>query len=413
MPSVDRLSVLPDNIISHILSFLPIKISVSTSILARRWRFVWVHFPNLDFDNIYCKYGTGLSDIIDTVMSNPRLQSINTFRLRCRHSRLKENKVEKWLAGHSINILIISPNLMRVLPRAIFTCKTLVELRLTSGVLPSFSGEDISFPRLKKLHLMVVQFETDENLPKLLCYCPVLDHLSIDGCLAGNYYISSPTIKMLKFSPRSSASSNHEVGIDAPALEYLQLWVCTTSHVSTCALTSLVEADIAIYHPSCHEDETYRLSVLDFVNRLCKVKRLKLSINVPLPCRIRSISRFDNCTRLGLNDPRLLMKILERADNLEVLVLFRGYSYHGFWEEPEQVPRCLLSRLAMVRIDEFDCRESEFSTVRYFLKNAEVLKRMEVHTTKYIDLDLAMKLNALQKIALFKRGSKECELALS
>ncbi|CAA0815967.1 F-box/LRR-repeat protein [Striga hermonthica] len=335
MPSVDRLSALPDNIISHILSFLPINISVSTSILSRRWRIMWAHFPNLDFDSRSNDHETGTGDIINRIMSNPRLQSINTFCLKCRLYHLYyENKVEKWFAGRSINNLSLSlscgmQSLMVALPRATFTCKALVELRLTYCLLPSFSGEDISFPRLKKLHLETVRFGTDENLPKLLCCCPVLDDLSIIGSKDDKYYISSPTIKKLELSSLTFISIyNHEVGIIAPALEYLKLWVRTTSHVSTCALTSLIEADIYIYYSFGNGDKPFRLSVLDFVNRLCKVKRLKLSINVPLPSRIRSIPRFHNCTRLELDFSwRSLMKILERADNLEVLVILKvGYA---------------------------------------------------------------------------------------
>ncbi|GER53883.1 F-box/RNI-like/FBD-like domains-containing protein [Striga asiatica] len=417
MPRVDRLSALPDNIISRILSFLPIKISVSTSILSTRWRFMWAHFPNLDFDSINHYNETRFWNIIDTVMSNPRLQSINTLCFHCSYFHANENKVEKWFAGRNINNLILCPRPHSpALPQAIFTCKTLVELTLIHCALPSFSGEDISFRRLKKLHLLIFRSATAENLPKLLSYCPVLHDFYISGCFVDDCYISSATIERLEFSSSLlSLASSREVGINAPALEYLKLHLWTTSHVSTCALTSLIEADISIFYRSRNVDEPYRLSVLDFVNRLCKVKRLKLSINVPLPCRIRSIPMFDNCTRLELDsDLRFLMKFLERADNLEILVIFRVISKNKIWEEPEQVPRCLLSRLAMVRINGFNCRKPEFSVVRYFLKNAQVLRRMEVHTTTNgIDLGLAKKLNALQKIALFKRGSKECELAFS
>ncbi|CAA0821093.1 FBD-associated F-box protein [Striga hermonthica] len=420
MPSVDRLSALPDNIISHILSFLPIKISVSTSILSRRWRFMWAHFPNLDFNNLSRDHETRFWNIIDRVMSNPRLESINTFRLKCNYSDLTENKFDEWFAGRSINNLILCSRHdylgnMYVLPRTILTCKTLVELKFTACPLPNFSGnDDMSFPRLKKIHLNDVHFVTDETLPKLLCHCPVLEDLSIVNCWVVNCYISSPTIERLLVSIVFTASGNRELRINAPALEYLQLFICATSCVSACALPSLIEANIEFLDPFSYEDELFRLSVLGFVDRLCKVKRLKLSINVPLPYGIRSIPRFDNCTRLELDvNSHLFVKLLEAANNLEVLVIFRDRLNSRIWEEPKQVPRCLLVRLAMVRVDEFECREPEFSMARYFLKNAKVLKRMEVHTSEGIDLDLTTKFNALQKIALFTRGSNECELAFS
>ncbi|EYU20859.1 hypothetical protein MIMGU_mgv11b020034mg, partial [Erythranthe guttata] len=46
--SIDRLGNLPDPILLHILSFFPTKFSVTTSVLARRWRFLCAYVPNFD-----------------------------------------------------------------------------------------------------------------------------------------------------------------------------------------------------------------------------------------------------------------------------------------------------------------------------------------------------------------------------
>ncbi|CAI0439552.1 unnamed protein product [Linum tenue] len=47
----DRLSSLPDEIISHILSFLETKYAVGTAVLGRRWEGLWTMVSNLDLDD--------------------------------------------------------------------------------------------------------------------------------------------------------------------------------------------------------------------------------------------------------------------------------------------------------------------------------------------------------------------------
>lgn len=45
----DMISGLPEALICHILSFLPIEDSALTSVLSKKWRYLFVYRPNLDF----------------------------------------------------------------------------------------------------------------------------------------------------------------------------------------------------------------------------------------------------------------------------------------------------------------------------------------------------------------------------
>ncbi|GFP91676.1 putative F-box/FBD/LRR-repeat protein at4g00315, partial [Phtheirospermum japonicum] len=71
-------------------------------------------------------------------------------------------------------------------------------------------------------------------------------------------------------------------------------------------------------------------------------------------------------------------------------------------------PKCLLSHLGTVTIHQFGSANDEFDMVRYLLKNAKVLRRIEIRFPKGIDLKV--KFDALQRISSFKRGSEECEV---
>lgn len=48
----DRISNLPKSLIGHILSFLPTKYAVRTSILSSRWEQMWMSINNRDFDAV-------------------------------------------------------------------------------------------------------------------------------------------------------------------------------------------------------------------------------------------------------------------------------------------------------------------------------------------------------------------------
>ncbi|THG21664.1 hypothetical protein TEA_000293 [Camellia sinensis var. sinensis] len=67
---IDRLTEMPDDILSCILSFLSIRDSVKARILSRRWRYICPFMLNLDFDlhtvlgiNYKARYSNGDSDI--------------------------------------------------------------------------------------------------------------------------------------------------------------------------------------------------------------------------------------------------------------------------------------------------------------------------------------------------------------
>ncbi|AES87348.1 F-box/RNI/FBD-like domain protein [Medicago truncatula] len=45
----DRISSLPEDVLNHILSYLPTKTIVSTGRLSRRWQHLWKHLHVLDF----------------------------------------------------------------------------------------------------------------------------------------------------------------------------------------------------------------------------------------------------------------------------------------------------------------------------------------------------------------------------
>ncbi|KAL7087297.1 hypothetical protein ACP275_13G059700 [Erythranthe tilingii] len=300
-PSIDRLSDLPDSILCHILSFLPTtKNTVATSILSRRWRYLWSYVPNLIFDSD--------DDNIDRVLLLHKLQTIDTFRLSKNVTWL-DHKLEKWISiavnrnVQTIDVCI--SGIASVLPRCLFTCKTLVFLRLDSfrevANVEDIGGGFVFLPLLKKLHMNFIHPESggylnwplppdcvDGYLPRLLSGCPVLEELVVR--LNVYFYpckISSPTIKRLTIElifefddPYFEDNYYYRLEIDTPALVYLQLIDCATQYLKFGALNSLLEADICIngYAVEAQDDLLYARYVVEFIDKLRNVKCLKIDL---------------------------------------------------------------------------------------------------------------------------------------
>ncbi|KAK6134613.1 hypothetical protein DH2020_031672 [Rehmannia glutinosa] len=254
------------------------------------------------------------------------------------------------------------------LPRCIFTCKTLVNLRLDlCGDIP-VTGV-VCLHALKKLFLYMVKYESDKSLEHLLSGCPVLEELFVmrfemDPLVC--CYISSPTLKRLflnsYFANDGTYTDAYTVKIDTPALRYLRLHDSISNYFSSGPLTSLIEADVQFRK---FGDVLYSRSVLEFVSRLYNVKRLNLSTR-----------------RMKGDDQKC-------------------------WKNPQQVPTCLSSHLKTMKIDQFRCKKQALNMVRYLLRNAEVLEKMEI---VIIDVREKAKLDAVKRISLFQRGFEKCEL---
>ncbi|KAK6134333.1 hypothetical protein DH2020_031956 [Rehmannia glutinosa] len=344
--SVDRLSGLPDAVICQILSFLPTKLSVATSILAKRWRFLWTHVPNLYFDREN-------HNIINRVIMLHKVQSLTIFRLRY-IDNCEDYEFETWITiaiARNVQNLDIRLDHQLMLPRCLFTCKTLVNLTLYNCVGIPSSGA-VYLPSLKKLDFYFVRYQVDEALPHLLSCCPVLEELFIGGIVDNDLL--------------------------EPDADFADPSECIRRFDNLTKLEFAV--DWRFLKNSWKELHTVYIS------------RGKLEPDGDFADPSECIRRFDNLTKLELAvDWRFRTKF---PDNLEVLIVFLdqqfissiqsyGFCYHQVvgsvkynWMTPKQVPTCLLSHLRTVRIDQFGSTKHEFKLVRYLLKNAKVLERM-------------------------------------
>ncbi|KAB2044291.1 hypothetical protein ES319_D01G079000v1 [Gossypium barbadense] len=197
---VDRISDLPDSILTHILSFLSTKEAVGTSILSSRWRYIFTLVPNLHFDLVDDWCHKNLESCILHIKSfisffdkplSLHETSLDRFHLKCREM-VHGPRVYSWIStavrrGVKHLDISISPDQFTS-PGIMFTCRSLTTLKLdfTCSVLDVPRG--VPFPNLKTLHLKSVEFLSDDTTKCLLSSCNNLEDLVIAHCNIENLF---------------------------------------------------------------------------------------------------------------------------------------------------------------------------------------------------------------------------------
>jgi len=188
-PTMDRISSLPDSILCYILSFLPTKQAVATSVLSKRWKPIWFLVPSLDFnfkdfnfDRVYFH-----DSVHSFLFSCDSDQALGRLRIECfppKHlKRWRDPPIsiqtlfEAVTRGRCrLEHLYFNLDYQLIVP-SVFSCKTLVVLKLVKVMVHNISFADL--PSLKILGLYSVCFVNDQDCPHLFSSCPNLEDLTM------------------------------------------------------------------------------------------------------------------------------------------------------------------------------------------------------------------------------------------
>ncbi|XP_045793066.1 FBD-associated F-box protein At5g56370-like [Trifolium pratense] len=374
-PTVDPISNLPNVILSGILSLLPTKEAVATSILSKRWIHLCHSIDNIDFPNIIklnsIQSITTFTKFIDSILVS---HFINTFRLKIEYgncnlaSNLGFPNVTKW-----VNLVVQSREFKYlrlhlyvddsdddddvigqtpILPISIFSCKTLLSLDLARFRVKGFTFSSIGFgfPSLKVLHLDYIVFQMVRDFMLLLAGCPNLEDLRATNIYF--YYGNSLTIQ--EFESLSLPKLNSAVITQCWCLCFPMKALSNSEYL--CVETSML---------CTKEHKVYEL-----------------------PCPCYDIPIFHNLTHLELHDKlELVLQKLQHCPKLQNLELHQAsFEIAGHeedylqnnWVEPEVVPQCLSSFLRTCTIHNFLGLQSELMLIKYILKNARNLQFMRM-----------------------------------
>ncbi|XP_010277953.1 PREDICTED: F-box/LRR-repeat protein At3g58900-like isoform X3 [Nelumbo nucifera] len=332
--TADRISALPKAVLHYILSFLDVRSAVQTSMLSKRWRYIWTTLPYLNFDHIlFLAYGwnwggenLGMDqflDLIDRVLFLRGGSHIQKFRLYCIRNYFDTGRLHTWtLVAARCNVeevdIRVSAKEAVELPHCLYISESMSVLKLNLGskrpklVLPSSMG----LPNLKILHLCSLCFVDDELTNKLLCNCPLLESLIIRYCTlknVENLKISAPRLKNLVIETcfedsevyeESGRSFSCKINVSAPNLISFKCRDHLKREYTLENLYSLVNADIDMYLEE------------DYDNELLKLPHKRKEEYAQ--CMIKWLTGLSNIKALTLSD--LLLKIVaEVPDVLENL----------------------------------------------------------------------------------------------
>ncbi|KAL5703142.1 hypothetical protein ACHQM5_028272 [Ranunculus cassubicifolius] len=463
----DRISYLPDPIISHIVSFLSMKDAMRACVLSRQWEHVCSSLSNLEFDQRDFRLRNG-SDIQssrtqvddDIGMHKRKLVDFRNFvdKMLLRHEGSNVQRFRLWtevddecISSHHVNAWISFALDHKVqdldvcfrqrertkLSHRLFTCPTLTALSLSrvKMELPS----TVKFPILKSLCLDYLIFNDENTMNKLLspCTCPVLENLIIRACS-----LSFKTLSILNIPNLKCFKLDHirdlVVNLSAPFLRELDYVCLSPLNVSIQSLASLLTASFDFYKKfSGYPDfESYFDSATKILKGLQNVERLGLmrgfieilangrNLSACLPPSLSSVKYL----RLGMLPTKLhvqmILLLLTIFPNVRTVRVEVDYSEIEFEEESSLIisnvtnteehlqlkevstpEPIMVNYLRTVEMENFGGSESELELLRFFLENVKSLETLNVGYRFNLKRDTVLEKTCFEKISTFTRIS--------
>ncbi|KAH0905612.1 hypothetical protein HID58_037439 [Brassica napus] len=387
---MDKISHLPEALLLQILSFLPTKDVVATSVLAKRWKHIWKMVPKLNFD-----YHLNQSQ----------------------HETFSEN-VCRLLLSHKSSVLE-SLSLRFILD----SCDGM-DIGMWTGI-----AYALCLKSLKKLHLCYVDYKDDESVVNLLSGCPNLQELVIHRNLqvVRVFTIAVPSLQRLEIYDWSYG--REMVGsyvVNTPSLKYLKIKGFPRLRFSMVEIApELVEANVIDLS-----------EVIDkkLMQSLASVKRLSLSLSpsemITFPNTDLYLSPseliafpstgtiFHQLVHLELSTDKaywwnLLTRMINTSPRLQVLKLI-GEWYYGKvgvsckeWNQPKNVPECLETFVWNTYKEQ---QEEEKEVAKYILRNANRLKKASISIKGFNSDERLQLLKELENVV--KASNSPCELLM-
>ncbi|KAL5730953.1 hypothetical protein ACHQM5_003727 [Ranunculus cassubicifolius] len=429
----DRITDLPDDILSRILSFLPTVYAVRTSVLSRRWENLWASTLCIDIhdhllsDRRTVQQTKRFMNFVEKVLLLHETTCIHKFCLSWSwRTLLDPSRVNVWVASVlrrkvreiDLNIYVDLPF---VFPRTIFTCESLAVLNITNCDLKI--PKSSVFPSLKVLSINVLEISCDAEIQEVSFSCPSLRELEIFECQwerIKTFNISTPALRTLKVSDYSSIDDGCKIKIHAKNLRFLKLTSTMSCELYLDNPSSVIVASIDVF------DKEIDSCTSGLLRGICNTNHLTLSdlsIMAISNANLTAIfATFSHLKHLGVfieNDTltlKHLTELLFYMQNVESLLFIHGFDNCPVEEHDwafASAPNSILSHLKLLELSSFAGSKNELDIIEFFLKITKTLSKLIIKSSPVLLEDPKKHLEVAEKVSLLARGTECCTIAFS
>ncbi|KAJ9539837.1 hypothetical protein OSB04_026343 [Centaurea solstitialis] len=377
----DQLSRLPDEILVIILSFLPINDAVATSLLSRRWRFLWCQIDRLLFAN----EGIWSLTCIDRIIrqhNNPTIDKLKICFDLDKNAKGTMSKLIKFAISKKVQMLELDFDR----DRGFFL----------DG--QSFNVLVTEMKSLKSLKLKGVDVNND-GLRKILSNCPILEHLSVVGSrklVKAEIQGKGLALKTLVLKSCDILESVEILDSNIVSFYCESLLHCTLRLVNLQKLEKIYinklyswkELNDMFRQMSCSVPnlqvlvfELYGFPVSESVGPFPELQKLKQLI-------IGGVVEWDHVP---------LTFLVEACPNLQRLTIKKifkpGKTSMEVWKIPNKPHQCL----EVVEIEDYHYGINNLELYMYFIHNCVALKKLVIKPS--IELDFATNGTTVKKYA--------------
>ncbi|KAK7272620.1 hypothetical protein RJT34_29338 [Clitoria ternatea] len=430
----DKLSKLAESVIIHILSFLPTKDAVRTSVLSKKWIHHWTSLTKLDInDTVFFspKKKTGGKQLFINFVN--RVLLLNKTSTREGVSLVITNKYDVSLVNMWISSILMQSlkylhvdirfelTFSNLTSHALFNCFRLTEmvLKLCCCAIRVPEGF-IYFGQLKLMKLSGITFTFDSySVSKL--HFPVLKRFETINCTWLSAYgvtLHAPLLEIVKVQQYTESESPGPVSC---AIKF------STSHlkeINYCGYVDYLPESIILLEPSSARNASLDIDLerWQWVDRVpetgspvCQlfkqfrhIKSLKFKgTEVLSEIKVADLPLFGNLSslKLGSITGELLFGFLAKSPVLNTLVFKRISELDKEFLDSAIVPDCLRSTLKVVKFGLVNGREEEVNLAKFLIENGLVLQRLSFSHSGFRRIYQSKAVEEFkEKIFSFKKG---------